>query len=39
MSEAPKYGVRLLLTLTNGAIGYGGALQYVQWANFSTVQV
>ena len=39
VAEVPKHGVRLLLTLTNGGIGYGGMLQYTQWANLSTVQV
>ena len=39
VSEAPKYGIRLLLSLTNGAIGHGGMQQYVKWANLATVQV
>lgn len=39
VAEAPKYGIRLLLALTNGAIGYGGMYQYVKWAKLSTVEV
>ena len=32
VSEARKYGVRLVLTLTNNLQDYGGRPQYVQWA-------
>lgn len=29
--EAPRYGMRLLLSLTNGDAGFGGMEQYVSW--------
>lgn len=32
VSEARKYGVRLVLTLTNNLQDYGGRPQYLQWA-------
>lgn len=32
MAEAKNYGIRLLLSLTNGDTGFGGMEQYVRWA-------
>jgi endo-1,4-beta-mannosidase len=37
VNEARVYGVRLILTLTNGDQGYGGMSQYVKWAKGETV--
>lgn len=31
VNEARSYGIRLILTLTNGDEGYGGMQQYVDW--------
>lgn len=31
MSEARKYGIRLILSLANNWDAYGGKAQYVQW--------
>lgn len=36
ISEAPKYGLRLVLVLTDSQDGYGGMRQYVQWGAPST---
>lgn len=35
ISEAPKYGLRLVLVLTDSQDGYGGMRQYVRWAGAS----
>lgn len=32
MAEAKNYGIRLLLSLTNGDTGFGGMEQYVKWS-------
>jgi hypothetical protein len=32
VAEAKNYGIRLLLSLTNGDTGFGGMEQYVKWA-------
>ena len=32
VSEANKYGVRLILSLVNNYVSFGGKAQYVQWA-------
>lgn len=32
VAEAKNYGIRLLLSLTNGDTGFGGMEQYVRWA-------
>lgn len=37
MAEAPGYGIRLLLGLTNGDAGFGGMQQYVKWGGGSTI--
>ncbi|XP_062153283.1 mannan endo-1,4-beta-mannosidase 5-like isoform X2 [Alnus glutinosa] len=39
ISEARKYGVRLILSLSNNYKDYGGRLQYVQWARTAGVPV
>ncbi len=33
VAEAKNYGIRLLLSLTNGDTGFGGMEQYVKWAH------
>jgi len=37
IDQAREYGMRLILTLTNGDPGYGGMPQYAKWHNFDTV--
>ena len=32
VSEAHKYGLRLILSLANNYVNFGGKAQYVQWA-------
>jgi len=39
ISEARKYGVRLILSLSNNYKDYGGRPQYVQWARTAGVPV
>lgn len=39
VSEARKYGIRLILSLTNNYQDYGGRPQYVQWARSAGVPV
>ena len=39
ISEARKYGVRLILALTNNYQDYGGRPQYVKWARSAGVAV
>lgn len=39
MSEAPKYGLRLMLSLVNNYKDFGGRPQYVQWARSAGVSV
>lgn len=39
ISEARKYGVRLILSLVNNYNDYGGRQQYVQWARGAGVHV
>ena len=37
VDQAREYGMRLVLTLTNGDPGYGGMPQYAKWHDFDTV--
>lgn len=37
LDQARKYGIRLLLTLTNGDAGFGGMSQYSKWHGLNTV--
>jgi mannan endo-1,4-beta-mannosidase len=37
VAMAPRYGIRLILTLTNFPPGYGGMEQYVHWFNGSSI--
>ena len=37
VDQAREYGMRLVLTLTNGDAGYGGMPQYAKWHEFDTV--
>lgn len=39
ISEARKYGIRLILTLSNNYKDFGGRPQYVQWARNARVPV
>lgn len=39
ISEARKYGIRLILSLTNNYNDYGGRRQYVDWAKAAGVSV
>ncbi|KAK3038232.1 hypothetical protein RJ639_030841 [Escallonia herrerae] len=39
ISEARKYGVRLILSFVNNYNDYGGRAQYVQWARNAGVQI
>ena len=32
VSEAKKHGLRLILSLSNNYVNFGGKAQYVQWA-------
>ena len=35
VSEANKYGLRLILSLENNYVNFGGKAQYVQWASYA----
>ena len=35
VSEANKYGLRLILSLENNYVNFGGKSQYVQWASYA----
>ena len=35
VSEANKYGLRLILSLANNYVNFGGKAQYVQWASYA----
>jgi hypothetical protein len=37
IDQAREYGMRVVLTLTNGDPGYGGMPQYAKWHGFDTV--
>ena len=37
IDQAQEYGMRVVLTLTNGDPGYGGMPQYAKWHGFDTV--
>ena len=37
VDQAREYGMRLILTLTNGDPGYGGMPQYANWHGFNSV--
>lgn len=37
VAMAPRYGMRVILTLTNFPPGYGGMEQYVRWFNGSSI--
>ena len=35
VSEANKYGLRLILSLENNYVNFGGKYQYVQWDRYA----
>ena len=35
VSKANKYGLRLILSLANNYVNFGGKAQYVQWASYA----
>ena len=37
IDQAREYGMRVVLTMTNGDPGYGGMPQYAKWHGFDTV--
>lgn len=39
VSEARRYGIRLVLSLVNNYNDYGGKAQYVKWARDAGVQI